>query len=176
MFSRSTQPRLIQEVAKNMQSYDSTTLALISRINTHSYSGSNSNRRNLLAIAKRTGKRLWQSETGPSGMNGRSLFGAALWSARAYRPSAGEDVKSIGPIALTGMERAATAARAAWDSRAKEKAKAKTRARPKPEVHDSRLQCLAHGRHPQGRLRSPGRPAGGGRKARGLPAGIPRGL
>jgi len=105
MFSRATQPKLIQEVAKslkakglatrlvaadansiaemvgNVQSYDSATLGLLAQINTHSYNGSNSDRKNLRTLATRAGKRLWQSETGPSAMTGRPLFEVALWSA-----------------------------------------------------------------------------------------------
>lgn len=105
MFSRSTQPKLIAEVGKslkakglttrlaaadansiaemvgNVQSYDSATLGSLIQINTHSYNGSNSDRKSLRTLATRAGKRLWQSETGPSAMSGKPLFDVAIWSA-----------------------------------------------------------------------------------------------
>lgn len=105
MFSRATQPKLITEVAKslkakglatrlvaadansiaemvgNVQSYDSATLGSLAQINTHSYNGSNSDRKTLRTLATQAGKRLWQSETGPSAMSGKPLFDVAIWSA-----------------------------------------------------------------------------------------------
>ena len=105
MFSRTTQPKLIAAVAKslkakalttvlavadansiaetvgNAQSYDSATLASLGQINTHSYNGSSTDRKNLRTLATRAGKRLWQSETGPSSMSGKPIFEVALWSA-----------------------------------------------------------------------------------------------
>lgn len=105
MFARATQPKLIQAVAKslkakalatrlvaadansiaemagNVQSYDSATLGSLGQINTHSYNGSNADRRNLRTLATRAGKRLWQSETGPSAVSSKPLFDVALWSA-----------------------------------------------------------------------------------------------
>jgi O-glycosyl hydrolase len=105
MFSRATQPKLIAEVAKslkakglatrlvaadansiaemvgNVQSYDSAALGSLGQINTHSYNGSSSDRKTLRTLATKAGKRLWQSETGPSAMSGKSLFDVAIWSA-----------------------------------------------------------------------------------------------
>lgn len=105
-FSRATQPPLIREVAKsldakglsetriaaadansitemsgNLQSYDSATLGMLAQINTHSYAGTNSDRRALKSLAARAGKRLWQSEAGPLNWPGGNQFDVALWSA-----------------------------------------------------------------------------------------------
>ena len=71
----------IAEMAGNVQSYDSATLGSLAQINTHSYNGSNADRRNLRTLANRAGKRLWQSETGPSAVSSKPLFDVALWSA-----------------------------------------------------------------------------------------------
>lgn len=106
MFSRATQPRMIQEVGKrlkaqgltgttvsaadanniaemvgNANSYDSVTLSFISQFNTHSYSGSDADRRSMASIAKSKRKRLWQSETGPLSWPGGDQFAVAMWSA-----------------------------------------------------------------------------------------------
>jgi O-glycosyl hydrolase len=112
MFSRATQPRMIQEVGKrlkalntlntqgltgttlsaadangiaemvgNANSYDSLTLSFISQFNTHSYSGSDADRRSMAGIAKSKGKKLWQSETGPLTWPGGDQFAVAMWSA-----------------------------------------------------------------------------------------------
>lgn len=106
MFSRATQPRLIQEVGRrlrsaglsgttvsaadansigemlgNAQSYDSLTLSFVSQFNTHSYFGSVAERRSLWEISRRLGKKLWQSETGPLSWPGGNQFDAAMWSA-----------------------------------------------------------------------------------------------
>ncbi len=106
MFSRAKQPKLILEVGArlkskgltgttvsaadansigemigNADSYDAATLAHISQFNTHSYYGSDAERRTLQATAKRLGKRLWQSETGPLSWPGGNQFDVAMWSA-----------------------------------------------------------------------------------------------
>jgi O-glycosyl hydrolase len=106
MFARATQPRMIQEVALklkaeglsrtsisaadansinemvgNANSYDSLTLSYLSQFNTHSYSGSDADRRSLASIAKGERKRLWQSETGPLSWPGGNQFDVAMWSA-----------------------------------------------------------------------------------------------
>ena len=106
VFSRATQPRMIQEVGQklkaeglvrtsisaadansiaemvgNANSYDSLTLSYISQFNTHSYSGSDADRRNMAAIAKSKRKKLWQSETGPLSWPGGDQFAVAMWSA-----------------------------------------------------------------------------------------------
>lgn len=106
MFSRATQPRMIQELAKsmkangltgtgiaaadansiaemagNLQAYDSATLAALAQINTHSYSGSDSDRRGLRSAATRARKRLWQSEAGPLNWTGSGQFAVGMWSA-----------------------------------------------------------------------------------------------
>jgi O-glycosyl hydrolase len=106
MFSRATQPKLIQEVAKslkakglaatgiaaadansiaemagNLQAYDTATLAALTQINTHSYSGSDADRRGLRTAATRARKRLWQSEAGPLNWSGSGQFAVAMWSA-----------------------------------------------------------------------------------------------
>jgi O-glycosyl hydrolase len=106
MFARATQPRMIQEAGKklkaqgldrtsisaadansiaemvgNANSYDSLTLSFVSQFNTHSYSGSDADRRSLAGIAKSKRKRLWQSETGPLSWPGGDQFAVAMWSA-----------------------------------------------------------------------------------------------
>jgi O-glycosyl hydrolase len=106
MFSRATQPKLILEVAKslkakgltgtgiaaadansiaemagNLQAYDSASLAALVQVNTHSYYGSDADRRNLKALAARAGKRLWQSEAGPLNWPGGNQFAVGMWSA-----------------------------------------------------------------------------------------------
>ena len=106
VFSRATQPRMIQEVGQklkaeglvrtsisaadansiaemvgNANSYDSLTLSFISQFNTHSYSGTDADRRSLAAIAKSKRKKLWQSETGPLSWPGGDQFAVAMWSA-----------------------------------------------------------------------------------------------
>jgi O-glycosyl hydrolase len=48
-----------------MRAYDSATLAAMSQMNGHSYSGSASSRANLRGLATMKSKRLWQSESGP---------------------------------------------------------------------------------------------------------------
>lgn len=105
-FERATQPRLIQEVGRrlaskgltgttvsaadansigemvgNAQSYDAATLAYVSQFNTHSYFGTDVERRSLKDLARRKGMRLWQSETGPLSWPGGGQFEAAMWSA-----------------------------------------------------------------------------------------------
>ena len=105
MFARATQPALILEVAKslkakglatrlaaadansiaemagNLQSYDTAALGALIQVNTHSYSGSDADRRNLRNLAARAGKRVWQSEAGPLNWTGGGQFEVALWSA-----------------------------------------------------------------------------------------------
>jgi O-glycosyl hydrolase len=106
MFARATQPKLILEVAKslkakgltgtgiaaadansiaemagNLQAYDSATVAALAQINTHSYSGSDGDRRGLRTAATRARKRLWQSEAGPLNWSGSGQFAVAMWSA-----------------------------------------------------------------------------------------------
>jgi O-glycosyl hydrolase len=106
MFSRATQPKLIQEVARslkakslagtgiaaadansiaemagNLQAYDSSTLAALVQVNTHSYYGTDADRRNLRSLAARAGKRLWQSEAGPLNWPGGNQFAVGMWSA-----------------------------------------------------------------------------------------------
>jgi O-glycosyl hydrolase len=53
----------IDDAYNNMRGFDATTLAAMSQMNTHSYSGSQ--RANLRTLATSKGKRLWQSESGP---------------------------------------------------------------------------------------------------------------
>ncbi|HKP96811.1 MAG TPA: glycoside hydrolase [Fibrobacteria bacterium] len=106
MFSRATQPRILQEVGRrlkdagltrtslsaadansitemvgNANSYDSVTLSYISQFNTHSYFGSDADRRSLADAAQRFHKKLWQSETGPLSWPGGNQFDVAMWSA-----------------------------------------------------------------------------------------------
>ncbi|MEO6097249.1 MAG: glycoside hydrolase [Fibrobacteria bacterium] len=106
MFARATQPRMIREVGGklkeqgltltsisaadansinemvgNANSYDSLTLSYISQFNTHSYSGTDADRRNLAGIAKSKRKKLWQSEAGPLNWPGGNQFDVAIWSA-----------------------------------------------------------------------------------------------
>jgi O-glycosyl hydrolase len=106
MFARSTQAKLILEVARslkskglagtgiaaadansiaemsgNLQAYDSAAMAALVQVNTHSYSGADADRRSLRAAATRAGKRLWQSEAGPLNWTGSGQFAVAMWSA-----------------------------------------------------------------------------------------------
>jgi O-glycosyl hydrolase len=106
MIARANQPRLIQEVGGilkergltrtsvsaadansvaemvgNADAYDSLTLSYISQFNSHSYSGSDADRRSLAGIARTKRKKLWQSETGPSNWPGGDQFDVAMWSA-----------------------------------------------------------------------------------------------
>jgi O-glycosyl hydrolase len=53
----------IDDAYNNMRGFSSTTLAAMSQMNTHSYSGSH--QKDLRALATSKGKRLWQSESGP---------------------------------------------------------------------------------------------------------------
>jgi O-glycosyl hydrolase len=106
MFARSTQPRMIQEVGRrllpagltrttlsasdansigemvgNADSFDSLTRSYISQYNAHSYFGSDAERRSMADLARRHGKRMWQSETGPLSWPGGNQFDVAMWSA-----------------------------------------------------------------------------------------------
>jgi O-glycosyl hydrolase len=53
----------IDDGYNNLRGFDTTSLAVISQMNVHTYSGSD--RTQLRALATSTGKRLWQSESGP---------------------------------------------------------------------------------------------------------------
>ncbi|HXJ23870.1 MAG TPA: glycoside hydrolase [Polyangia bacterium] len=53
----------VDDAYNNMRGFSTTTLAAMSQMNTHSYSGSD--RTQLRALATSKGKRLWQSESGP---------------------------------------------------------------------------------------------------------------
>jgi O-glycosyl hydrolase len=53
----------MDEAYENMRTFDATTFAAISQVNTHSYAGSR--RAEVRALATDKGKRLWQSESGP---------------------------------------------------------------------------------------------------------------
>jgi O-glycosyl hydrolase len=53
----------IDDAYNNLRGFDATTLAAMSQMNTHTYSGSA--RANLRSLATSKGKRLWQSESGP---------------------------------------------------------------------------------------------------------------
>jgi O-glycosyl hydrolase len=69
----------IDDAYNNMRGFDATTLAAMSQMNTHSYSGSA--RANLRTLATSKGKRLWQSETGPLSVTLADDTEAALFMA-----------------------------------------------------------------------------------------------
>lgn len=126
-FSPANQQRIIQEVGKqlvekgltdthvsaadensmddtynNMRAFSAETFSVISQINTHSYAGSR--RKEVLALAKERGKRLWQSESGPLGQNLSGEAEAALFMAgriiqdlRELEPEAWLDWQVIDP-------------------------------------------------------------------------------
>jgi O-glycosyl hydrolase len=71
----------INEMVGNANSFDSLTRSYISQYNTHSYFGSDADRRSMADIARRHGKTLWQSETGPLSWPGGNQFDVAMWSA-----------------------------------------------------------------------------------------------
>lgn len=106
MFNRASQPRMIQELGRrlgpaglnrtsvsaadanaigemtgNADSYDSLTRSYLSQYNVHSYFGSDADRRSMADIARRHGKKLWQSESGPLSWPGGNQFDVAMWSA-----------------------------------------------------------------------------------------------
>ena len=56
----------LDDCLKNLRAYDDATFAELSRVNTHTYAGTQ--RRELRELASRRGKRIWQSESGPLGM------------------------------------------------------------------------------------------------------------
>lgn len=60
----------LDDCLKNLKAYDRSTLAAISQINTHTYYGKR--RKALETFARRAGKRLWQSESGPLELRGKS--------------------------------------------------------------------------------------------------------
>jgi O-glycosyl hydrolase len=79
-----------------LRTYDATTLAALGQINVHSYSGSR--RAELAAFAASSGKRLWQSESGPLGQTLADETAAAIFMAgriitdlRDLRPAAWVD-------------------------------------------------------------------------------------
>ena len=71
----------IDDAVKGLQSFDTTALAGLSQMNTHSYSGSSTSRASLRALATKDGKRLWQSETGPLSVTLNDTTDAALFMA-----------------------------------------------------------------------------------------------
>jgi O-glycosyl hydrolase len=60
----------LDDCLKNLRAYDDATRAALSQINTHTYAGTR--RSALRDFALRHKKRLWQSESGPLGMRGKS--------------------------------------------------------------------------------------------------------
>jgi O-glycosyl hydrolase len=80
----------------NMRGFDATTLAAMSQMNVHTYTGSR--RADLRTLATSTGKRLWQSESGPLNQTLSTDTDAALFMAgriitdlRALQPQAWVD-------------------------------------------------------------------------------------
>jgi len=71
----------IDDAVKGLQSFDTTALAGMSQMNTHTYSGGSSSRASLRALATKDGKRLWQSETGPLSVTLNDTTDAALFMA-----------------------------------------------------------------------------------------------
>jgi len=71
----------IDDAVKGLQSFDTTALAALSQMNTHSYSGGATSRASLRALATKDGKRLWQSETGPLSVTLNDTTDAALFMA-----------------------------------------------------------------------------------------------
>ncbi len=71
----------VDDAVKNLQSFDATTLAALSQMNTHTYGGSSTSRAGLRALATKDGKRLWQSETGPLSVTLSDTTDAALFMA-----------------------------------------------------------------------------------------------
>jgi O-glycosyl hydrolase len=69
----------IDDGYNNMRAFDATTLAAMSQMNVHSYSGSR--RTELRALATSKGKRLWQSESGPLNQTLANDNDAALFMA-----------------------------------------------------------------------------------------------
>ncbi len=71
----------MDDAYKNLQTFDTTALGVMSQMNTHSYSGSSSSRGNLRALATKDGKRLWQSESGPLSATLNDTTDAAIFMA-----------------------------------------------------------------------------------------------
>ena len=55
----------LDDAYNNLRGYDAASLAVMSQMNSHSYSGAATSRPNLRALATSKAKRLWQSESGP---------------------------------------------------------------------------------------------------------------
>lgn len=68
----------MEETRQDLKAYDAATLALLSQINTHSYYGFDS-RRALSDLAVKSGKRIWQSESGPLSGGNATVFDACLF-------------------------------------------------------------------------------------------------
>lgn len=87
-----TDAHSIDATLRNLQTLDDETLARVGQINTHSYRGSQ--RTELCEFAAGHGKRLWQSESGPMGLNARgggvriAMLGRVALDLNELRPAA----------------------------------------------------------------------------------------
>ena len=100
-----------------MRTYDAATLAAMSQMNGHSYSGSASARASLRALATMKSKRLWQSESGPLNVTLADNTEAAMFMAgriitdlRDMQPEAWLDWQIGDPRRIVGEHRASTTA------------------------------------------------------------------
>ncbi len=71
----------LDDAYTNLRGYDAASLAVMSQMNSHSYSGAATSRPNLRALATSKGKRLWQSESGPLSVTLADATDAALFMA-----------------------------------------------------------------------------------------------
>ncbi|HVY40912.1 MAG TPA: glycoside hydrolase, partial [Polyangia bacterium] len=71
----------LDDAYNNLRGYDAASLAVMSQMNSHSYSGGATSRANLRALATSKGKRLWQSESGPLSVTLADATDAALFMA-----------------------------------------------------------------------------------------------
>ncbi|MFL5308467.1 MAG: glycoside hydrolase family 30 protein [Polyangia bacterium] len=71
----------LDDAYNNLRGYDAASLAVMSQMNSHSYSGAATSRPNLRALATSKAKRLWQSESGPLSVTLADATDAALFMA-----------------------------------------------------------------------------------------------
>ncbi|HSS38754.1 MAG TPA: glycoside hydrolase, partial [Polyangia bacterium] len=71
----------LDDAYNNLRGYDTASLAVVSQMNSHSYSGNATSRPNLRALATSKAKRLWQSESGPLSVTLADATDAALFMA-----------------------------------------------------------------------------------------------
>ena len=67
--------------AKSISGFDKATLGVLSQLNVHSYHGKN-HRKKFAALAKKLGKKVWMSESGPMNAPVKGRWSQCLWMAQ----------------------------------------------------------------------------------------------